>query len=402
VANLGGRIGWSAASDYIGRKNVFTIFFMTSIPLFLLIPYFAEQVSISHAVLPLALFYASTLVIYSMFGAGYATTPAYEADLFGPKYCGAIHGRMLTASSDASILGPQALTIMRNSAEHKAILDLVSKIDPNVFFAKFGAPLTELETLIKAKTVTINKLMQIAPHGTVDPTPFLYNTPLYAAAGLLVLGAIANFTIKPVNSKFMMKEETGIVTAVLPPKFTYAVCVNGTEYADAAFRYAIKAMDKEKDRLLIMAVDTPHNSAIDNAHWPTLPQDFHIAKRRILMHYSNIAKQMGLDFSTIMTIGPNMGEAICYTAREKKADLLLLGSSKKKGIATMLGTISKYCADNTTCNIMFVKNKKEEIPFTDEVYNKVDTGEWSCTEQKSSSEAVGAPIEIFELDQTKK
>jgi len=67
----------------------------------------------------------------------------------------------------------------------------------------------------------------------------------------------------------------------------------------------------------------------------------------------------------------------------------------------MLGTISKYCADNTTCNIMFVKNKKEEIPFSNEVYKKADTGVWSCTEQITSSE-VGAPIEVFELNQLKK
>jgi hypothetical protein len=99
AANLGGRIGWSAASDYIGRKNVFNIFFITCIPLFMLIPYFAEQVTVSKEILPLGLFFMSTLVIYSMFGAGDATTPAYEADLFGPKYCGAIHGRMLTASA---------------------------------------------------------------------------------------------------------------------------------------------------------------------------------------------------------------------------------------------------------------------------------------------------------------
>jgi hypothetical protein len=96
---------------------------------------------------------------------------------------------------------------MRNIAEQKAIHDLVSKIDPTAFYAKFGAPLTELEPLIKAKTVTINKLMQIVPHGTIDPTPFLYNTPLYAAVGLLALGLVANFTIKPVNTKFMMKED---------------------------------------------------------------------------------------------------------------------------------------------------------------------------------------------------
>ena len=37
--------------------------------------------------------------------------------------------------------------------------------------------------LVDAKTVTIARLMDIAPAGTVDPTPFLYDTTCFAAAG---------------------------------------------------------------------------------------------------------------------------------------------------------------------------------------------------------------------------
>jgi len=217
VANLGGRLLWSSASDYIGRKTVFTIFFFTSIPLFMLIPTLVSQVSTTASVVPLAIFYGSTLIIYSMFGAGYATTPAYEADLFGSKYCGAIHGRMLTASSTASVVGPMTITAMRSHAEHAAIHDLVSKVDPNTFQSKFGAPLSELDVLVKAKTVTINKLMHLVPEGTPDPTPFLYNTTMYTAAGLLVIGVIANFSIRPVNPKYMIPEDKPVKVEEIKP-----------------------------------------------------------------------------------------------------------------------------------------------------------------------------------------
>ena len=57
----------------------------------------------------------------------------------------------------------------------------------NLFLEKFGAPVEQLEELVKAKTVTVSKLMEIAPEGTVDPTPSLYNTTMYAMAALLVI-----------------------------------------------------------------------------------------------------------------------------------------------------------------------------------------------------------------------
>ena len=41
-----------------------------------------------------------------MYGGGFATVPAYLADLFGTQMVGAIHGRLLTAWSTAGVLGP--------------------------------------------------------------------------------------------------------------------------------------------------------------------------------------------------------------------------------------------------------------------------------------------------------
>jgi len=43
--------------------------------------------------------------------------------------------------------------------------------------------------------------MDIAPAGTIDPTSGLYNTTMYAMAGLLVIGFFANLMIRPVNEK---------------------------------------------------------------------------------------------------------------------------------------------------------------------------------------------------------
>lgn len=108
-----------------------------------------------------------------MYGGGFATIPAYLADIFGTKYVGGIHGRLLTAWSTAGIVGPLAITKLRKASVDSAISDLSQQVDPGVFEAKFGAGLGQLQALVDAKTVTIARLMEIAPAGTVDPTPFL-------------------------------------------------------------------------------------------------------------------------------------------------------------------------------------------------------------------------------------
>ena len=66
-----------------------------------------------------------------------------------------------------------------------AITDLLSKVDASSFEAKFGSPMAMADSLIEAKTVTVAKLMEIAPVGTMDPTPFLYDTSFYSIAAAI-------------------------------------------------------------------------------------------------------------------------------------------------------------------------------------------------------------------------
>jgi NAD(P)H-dependent flavin oxidoreductase YrpB (nitropropane dioxygenase family) len=145
------------------------------------------------------------MIIFTMYGGGFATIPAYLADIFGTKYVGGIHGRLLTAWSTAGVLGPLAITQLRNMSLNNAITDLAAKVDPSAFAEKFGAGVDQLDQLVAAKTVTVARLMEIAPAGTVDPTPSLYNTTMYAMAGLLVIALIANSLVKPVHDKHHME-----------------------------------------------------------------------------------------------------------------------------------------------------------------------------------------------------
>ncbi|MCG8324852.1 MAG: OFA family MFS transporter [Thiotrichales bacterium] len=203
--NMVGRIIWASASDYMGRKNTYYTFFVLGTILYCSIPYTAQQVSVNPSVVWLVYFYAATMLIFTMYGGGFATIPAYLADVFGTRFVGGIHGRLLTAWSMAGVFGVTAITSLRKISVNNAIDDLVSRIDATQFQAKFGAGKDQLEALVEAKTVTISKLMEIVPAGTVDPTPNLYNTTMYLMAALLVIALISNAMMHPVDARHHMK-----------------------------------------------------------------------------------------------------------------------------------------------------------------------------------------------------
>ncbi|MDC1436553.1 OFA family MFS transporter [Gammaproteobacteria bacterium] len=206
VFNMVGRFIWASSSDYIGRKNTYWIFFALGIVLYCSVPFAAQQVSVNPAVTWLVLFYGATMVIFTMYGGGFATIPAYLADVFGSKYVGGIHGRLLTAWSTAGVLGPLAITSLRESAIARAIEQLASQVNPADFQTQFGAGLDQLDQLVAAQTVTISRLMEIVPAGTVDPTSGLYNGTMYLMAVMLAVGLVSNYLMKPVNEKHYLKE----------------------------------------------------------------------------------------------------------------------------------------------------------------------------------------------------
>ena len=199
--NMVGRFIWASASDYVGRRNTYWIFFVLGIVLYLSIPFSAAQVSVNPSVVWLVYFYAATMIIFTMYGGGFATIPAYLADIFGAKYVGGIHGRLLTAWSTAGVLGPLAITSLRESSVNNAINDLVSIIDPAAFQTQFGVGVDQLELLVAQNSVTISRLMEIAPTGTTDPTSSIYNSTMILMAMLLGIALVANALMRPVDPK---------------------------------------------------------------------------------------------------------------------------------------------------------------------------------------------------------
>ncbi|EGD82660.1 MFS permease [Salpingoeca rosetta] len=215
--NMVGRLGWAAASDYLGRKNTYFLFGL-GIPVMAGLPSLTNYLIENPATTPLYIFAAGTALTMSFYGGIFSVLPAYLADIFGQKHVGAIHGRQLTAWSAAALGGPLLLSTLRDSSYKAAVDDLAGKCDPALFQTKFGAPMSSLSELVDAKTVTIGSLMEIAPAGTLDPTPSLYNTALYSMAGLLTCAVLCNAMIRPVDPKYMLKENKAPPPpAVAPP-----------------------------------------------------------------------------------------------------------------------------------------------------------------------------------------
>ena len=100
-----GRLGWASISDYIGRPNTYTTFFVLQIVLFALLPHTTEAF----------LFQVMLAVIYTCYGGGFSAIPAFIGDIFGTKQLGAIHGYILTAWAAAGLAGPMFAAWMKDT-----------------------------------------------------------------------------------------------------------------------------------------------------------------------------------------------------------------------------------------------------------------------------------------------
>jgi MFS family permease len=167
--NIGGRFFWASLSDYIGRKNTYYVFFLLGIALYALAPTFAGMGS-------KLLFVSAFCIILSMYGGGFATVPAYLADMFGTQFVGAIHGRLLTAWSTAGIIGPVVVNYIRE------------------FQLAAGVPRDQL-----------------------------YNTTMYILCAMLIAGLICNYLVKPVDPKWNMSAEEVAKLQAASAKSTTAV-----------------------------------------------------------------------------------------------------------------------------------------------------------------------------------
>jgi len=205
-ANAAGRFAWAASSDYLTRKTTFFIFGLGS-PVLIAVPQLIQYAAASGDPMYFYAYVGSTLFLLTCYGGTLSVLPAYIADLWGQGNVGAIHGRQLVAFSFAASIGPSMLSSLRSMSYTRAIEDLAATVDPAKFQQALGAPTSELAVLIEKKTATIPRLLEIAPPGTLDPSPFLYDTTFYALGGLVGSAAICNALLRKVDSSHFTFDE---------------------------------------------------------------------------------------------------------------------------------------------------------------------------------------------------
>ncbi|RYG73984.1 MFS transporter [Lentibacillus lipolyticus] len=113
--NGGGRLGWATISDYIGRPNVYTIFFIIGIISYFMLPVITSVI----------LFQILVYAIVSCYGGGFSSVPAYIGDIFGTKQLGAIHGYILTAWAVAGVAGPMLLSLIYDTTNSYQLVLLI-------------------------------------------------------------------------------------------------------------------------------------------------------------------------------------------------------------------------------------------------------------------------------------
>jgi len=201
AGNLGGRLFWASTSDYIGRRATFATITCASVPIYMSLPYLADSVISTQAATPLYIFCAGTTLAVINMGGNFSVMPAYEADLFGSKYIGAVHGRMMMFLGAASLSGPYLVLKLRAMSETKAIMELIDKISPAEFETAFGSSVAQAGELISTKVVTINRLLAMCPPEVLDPTPHVYDTSMYALSGVMGVATVAHMMVKPLSQK---------------------------------------------------------------------------------------------------------------------------------------------------------------------------------------------------------
>ena len=78
-------------------------------------------------------FCATTFLAITAMGGVFSVLPPYEAELYGPKYLGAIHARFLPFSTVRGIAGPWLILGLRGREERQAAQDLLARADPEAF-----------------------------------------------------------------------------------------------------------------------------------------------------------------------------------------------------------------------------------------------------------------------------
>jgi MFS family permease len=150
ISNIAGLFIWPSLPTYLGAKWTYTLLFATGLSSCWFIPQAAHAGQVPF-------FAAGVCLLLSIYGGGFATLPAYIAEVFGHRMAGAIHGHMRKAWATAALVGP----------------------------------------------IGVNYVHQYeVEHGV--PVARSYDTLMYMLGGFMLIAMLCNWLIRPVAEKSLM------------------------------------------------------------------------------------------------------------------------------------------------------------------------------------------------------
>ncbi len=240
--NGGGRIAWAALSDYIGRANTYTAFFVIQIVAFVLLPNLAAQL----------LFQGCLFLVMTCYGGGFSCIPAFIGDLFGTRELAAIHGYTLTAWAAAGLVGPTFAAWVREttgsySASLKVFLilfvvalvvSLVIRVDIRKLVIQEGLPGERVQSLPPSQERTFAASIEEIP-GALD----------FVTRGASQAGFPPE---KVLQIRLALEEATLNISSYA---YLEATAINRLSYAYAETRFYTIRLKNQREQLEIQVED---------------------------------------------------------------------------------------------------------------------------------------------------
>jgi nucleotide-binding universal stress UspA family protein len=123
----------------------------------------------------------------------------------------------------------------------------------------------------------------------------------------------------------------------------YLIGLDSSFYSEKAFQFLLKLLKKEDSVDLVSVVPSYYKKSVEKA-------------KKILLNFSKKCEEIGI-VSTIFLIHMEDPRAVlCELAEKNHIDMIVVGSRGLGKVSKLLlGSVSSYCIQYATCNVLIVK-----------------------------------------------
>jgi len=142
----------------------------------------------------------------------------------------------------------------------------------------------------------------------------------------------------------------------------WLVCVDDSVGANYAFNFCASYLNKDIDRMFLIHVTEEPSRVFVGYATASLIQGMNDAEdkkaKKILVHYGQKAKELGIKFTMMKGTDSNPGSLICKVAQNYNISNIVLGRRNLGSVERFIvGSTSRYVLENAVANVMVIKNE---------------------------------------------